>query len=108
MMYVFVVSSFVELRDYTFRLRRTQGLTLRCENRNIESMKQQAKRIINKFGGIYTLARKIGAAPSTIYRWTYPLDKGGTGGLIPVKWHEIILETARLEGIFITKEDWSA
>jgi len=71
-------------------------------------MRQQARRIIDKFGSEYRLARLIGAAPSTVYRWTYPVSDGGTGGLIPLKWHDKILQVARIEGIFLTKEDWAA
>lgn len=71
-------------------------------------MRQQARRVIDKFGSEYKLAKLIEAAPSTIYRWTYEIADGGTGGLIPLKWHDKILRIARVEGIIITKEDWAS
>ena len=42
-----------------------------------------AKKIIREFGGVKSLAKAINKDPATIYRWTYPKTKGGTGGFIP-------------------------
>lgn len=65
----------------------------------------QAERIIDKFNGRYNLARLIGKQPSTIYRWTYPRSKGGTGGLIPNKDLPLIRKAAREQGIYLTEKD---
>lgn len=46
-------------------------------------MLNSADLIIQKFGGVKQLAKAIGKDPATIYRWTYPKHKGGTGGHIP-------------------------
>jgi hypothetical protein len=74
----------------------------------------QAQIIIHKFGGPRELARTLKAcsddpedhySPSTIYRWLYPRDKGGTGGEIPTKPLQTILRCARLAGVMLTTED---
>jgi hypothetical protein len=70
----------------------------------------QAERVIDKFGGARRLATILTAMGkktdySTIYKWTYPKIKRGTGGLIPSHmWADIYL-AARLEGVVLTKED---
>ena len=67
----------------------------------------QAESIISRFGGPRDLARAIGAAPSTVYKWTYPLGVNeGTGGMIPSRQHRAIHAAARREGILLTANDW--
>lgn len=68
----------------------------------------QAERIIDKFGGVMKLVRLLNQidpentiTPSSVYRWNYPTNKYGTGGIIPIKHIPNILKAARLEGIFI-------
>lgn len=46
-------------------------------------MLNDAAHIIQLFGGVKPLALAINKDPATIYRWTYPKHKGGTGGLVP-------------------------
>ncbi len=46
-------------------------------------MSNDAAHIIQQFGGVKSLAHAINKDPATIYRWTYPKHKGGTGGLVP-------------------------
>lgn len=66
----------------------------------------QAERILKKFGGarrlaeILTLTGKM-KTPSTIYRWTYSREKGGTGGLVPTSAWPDILVAARYAGIVL-------
>lgn len=70
----------------------------------------QAERILLKFGGARRLSRLMKACgrtkdPTSIYKWTYSKEKGGTGGLIPTAaWSDILL-VARMEGLLITSED---
>ncbi len=70
----------------------------------------QAERILRRFGGARRLAyilQTIGRPRnfSTIYKWTYPKERGGTGGFIPyTSWNDI-LAAARAEGILISSED---
>jgi hypothetical protein len=70
----------------------------------------QAERIIRKFGGVprlLELLRIVGKPrnKASVYKWTYPASKGGTGGLIPTSAWPAILLAARLDGILITSQD---
>jgi hypothetical protein len=77
--------------------------------------KSQAERVIEKFGGARALARALAAVSaaegkparcnSSVYRWTYPKSKGGTGGMIPVNAIPWVIKAARIEGIFLKDED---
>jgi len=66
----------------------------------------QAKRIIEKFGGARRLARLLGLAPATVYKWDYPMARGGTGGLIPVEYHQPLLDLAAAERVDLSPEDF--
>lgn len=69
-------------------------------------MPSPAEKIIEKFGGAGELARALGVAPSTVYRWVYPRNRRGTGGIIPPENHLKILDLARERGIEISPEDF--
>lgn len=71
----------------------------------------QSERVIGKFGSAPNLARALLAigSPKTvtsIYRWVYPKEKGGTGGLVPPQAWDAIIKAAHYEGIQITSEDF--
>jgi amino-acid N-acetyltransferase len=71
----------------------------------------EAERIIARFGGARALAaalKKIGKDrdPASIYRWTYPIEDGGTGGAVPSSARGDVNDAARLYGIILTAEDW--
>lgn len=73
--------------------------------------KSQAEAIIDRFGNPRRLAEamlKAGVArdAATIYKWTYPKDKGGTGGYIPSSAHDDVKKAARAEGILLRASDW--
>ena len=65
----------------------------------------QAGRIIEKFGGHKRLALILGIHRATVYRWTWPTARGGTGGVIPTKMVAQIIRAARVEGIFLSSDD---
>lgn len=72
----------------------------------------QADRILRKFGGPRRLAKLLKAIdpntalnPSSIYRWRYPRDRGGTGGLIPTAAIPLIQKAAVVDGILLSQED---
>ena len=65
----------------------------------------QATRIITKFGGPIDLAKLLECAPSTVYRWTYAVSEGGTGGNIPPRPLSRIIALARIHGVHLTKDD---
>lgn len=70
-------------------------------------MKTQADRVIEKFEGAPRLAELIGRDDSTVYRWTYPREKGGTGGVIPGNALVLVIRAAKQEGILLTDADLS-
>lgn len=66
----------------------------------------QAFKIARKFGGEANLARLIGVARISVYRWQYRRPYG-SDGLIPAFQIEKIRAVARVEGILLRPEDWS-
>lgn len=85
-----------------------RGLTKKPSDVAIQGC--QAQRILLKFGGPYELQRLLRLAGTyrsvpAIYRWMYPKDKGGSGGIIPSSFLVIISDVARLAGIVLTSED---
>lgn len=80
------------------------------KSKNTGQYLTQAERIIERFGGARRLAEALSAVgefrhPSVVYKWTYPKDRGGTGGLIPTAAWPDILKAARHFGIYMTEED---
>ena len=74
-----------------------------CECRNMENI---AQTLIDKLGGIDAVANATGVDKSRVYRWTYPQERGGTGGDIPRKhWSNLII-AARNKGIELTHSDF--
>jgi hypothetical protein len=69
-------------------------------------MATPAEIIIEKFGGHARIAEILGVDVSRVYRWTYPEDRGGTGGLIPQKHQSKLLAEARSLGIGLTPADF--
>lgn len=70
--------------------------------------------MIDKFGGARNMARLFKECsddprdhynPSSIYRWTYPVAKGGTGGEIPHQALKTIKKIARIAGIHLTADE---
>ena len=53
-----------------------------------------AARIIARFG-VPALAGWTGRHRSRIHAWTWPTDKGGTGGAIPIRRREAIIAGAK-------------
>lgn len=70
-------------------------------------MHRQAHKIIKKFGGARRLAYAAGLEPSRVYKWTYPKDRGGTGGMIPSSVVATIQVAAETAGIELKPEDWA-
>ena len=67
---------------------------------------EPAKSIIAKLGGPDTVAAIAGVAYTAPYRWCHPVEKGGTGGLIPQKHHPKLLAHARAHGLDLRAEDF--
>lgn len=65
-------------------------------------METQAKRIIDKFGGVYPLARALGHKnPTTVQGWL-------SRGFVPPRQHEPVWEAAQREGIDLVLSDFAA
>jgi len=62
-------------------------------------MLNDANFIIQQFGGVKRLAKAINKDPATIYRWTYPKSKQGTGGLVPSSALSSIIDAANVLNI---------
>lgn len=67
---------------------------------------EPARSIIEKLGGEAKVAELTDVSLNNPYRWQYSRDKGGTGGLIPQKYHRLLLDYARSNGIDLRAEDF--
>lgn len=69
-------------------------------------MSKVAATIIEKCGGHITVAEICGVHVTRVYRWTYPIEKGGSGGVIPTRHQAQLLRGARERGIGLMPEDF--
>lgn len=61
-------------------------------------MLNPAHTVIEICGGFAAVAEITGRHETRIRRWTYPKDRGGTGGLIPSDMQHVLLNAARKSG----------
>lgn len=66
----------------------------------------QAERIIAKCGGISVVSEMTGVNHTRVYRWQITKARGGTGGLIPSRYHQTILDAAKARGVDLTPADF--
>ncbi len=69
-------------------------------------MSNVAAAIIAKCQGHTTVAEICGVHVTRVYRWTYPVEKGGSGGVIPTRHQGQLLKGARERGIDLRPEDF--
>lgn len=69
-------------------------------------MKTPAEIIIGLFGGKKAIAYICRTDLSSVYRWTYPKKRGGTGGYIPSRHHMKLLIYARSKNITLEAADF--
>ncbi len=62
-------------------------------------MMEPAKTVIKICGGCEAVAKMTGRHHTNVRRWTYPKEKGGTGGLIPTDAQAILYREALRLGI---------
>lgn len=67
-----------------------------------------ADSIIRKCGGHAQVAAWLGLSLTQVYRWTYPRERGGTGGLVPARRQAALLAKARQAGIDLDPADFFA
>lgn len=117
---VFVIM--ITQSNRTYRFRRNTDSTSETTHTQVsvkkhvykveEKQETQASRIIEKFGNARKLAKalqQVGCPknPTSIYRWAYPKERGGCGGIIPTAVWPFLLKAARLEGIMLDDEEIS-
>lgn len=68
-------------------------------------MYKQAQRIIDKFGGAARLAAAIEQDVSSIYKWNYTKEEGGTDGLVPSSTMPKLLKAAEVLDVKLTSEE---
>jgi hypothetical protein len=67
---------------------------------------EPARTVIKRLGGEAKVAEVTDTAYTAPYRWQHPKDKGGTGGLIPQKYHRALLAYALVNNIPLSAEDF--
>lgn len=65
---------------------------------------EPASSIIKMCGGFAAVAEMVRRDKTRVHRWTYPKDRGGTGGLIPSDCQQELLGAARARGIDLRPE----
>lgn len=66
-----------------------------------------AANVIEKFrhgddAGVKVVAGICGVDPSQVYRWMYGKEYGGTGGSVPQRHHQTLLQEARRRSVPLT------
>jgi hypothetical protein len=67
---------------------------------------EPAATIIARLGGEKIVSEIAGRAYTAPYRWQHPVEKGGTGGLIPQRLHTKLLDYARANDIPLSASDF--
>lgn len=71
-----------------------------------ETSQTIAERVIEKCGGVARTAALIGRSESWVYRWTYPKERGGTGGMVPRSAQESLIRLSQKGEVEITPLDF--
>jgi hypothetical protein len=67
---------------------------------------EPARSIIKRLGGPAEVSKVTRRAYTAPYRWMAPIEKRGTGGLIPQKHHLALLAYAREKGVPLSAADF--
>lgn len=71
-------------------------------------MMEPAATVIRICGGVEAVAEMAERHVTRVHRWTYPRERGGTGGKIPMDAAEKLLAAARERGIDLAPEHFFA
>ena len=71
---------------------------------SIRGREQPAYDVVTMLGGVTKAATICGTYPSTVSRWLQPTSKKGSGGKIPLKYWQPILDYAEQHNIKIGLE----
>ena len=69
-------------------------------------MRSAAEIVIAKCGGHGAVVDICNVHITRVYRWAYPREKGGSGGLIPSRHQVRLLEAARERGFKLEPVDF--
>lgn len=72
----------------------------------MEHVSPIAARVIEKAGGVGAVAEITGRSTVSVHRWTYPKEKGGTGGYVPRPAQKRLLEHFQNTDIPLTPDDF--
>lgn len=72
----------------------------------MDGMENIAKRVIEKLGGYTVVSQIAGVDVSQVYRWTYSKKRGGTGGLIPAPYQQLLKDWAEENDKELTSDDF--
>jgi DNA-binding transcriptional regulator YdaS (Cro superfamily) len=81
-------------------------LTKICDYRKYVAMTNVASKIIGKCGGAQAVAALLGLSPASVHKWKYPVERGGTGGLVPTNRQQELLDRARAAGVDLRPDDF--
>ncbi len=70
-----------------------------------ENARSPAERIIARFG-VEKLARWTGRHRTRVHAWAWPAARGGTGGAVPRKVRQAIIDGASAEGERLSHADF--
>ena len=69
------------------------------------AMSTSAQHVIDRLGGFREVADFLGVHKSRVHRWTYPRDRGGTGGVIPQRHFGKLMDMAQKRGVDLQADD---
>lgn len=67
---------------------------------------EPAATIIKRLGGEAKVSEITQRGVTAPYKWQYPVEKGGTGGLIPQRLHRTLLDYAAANGVELSPADF--
>jgi hypothetical protein len=67
-------------------------------------MTNPAALVIGMFGGAPKVADLCGLNESSVYRWTYPKERGGLDGIVPARHQRTLLREAPGLGVPLTPD----
>jgi hypothetical protein len=67
---------------------------------------EPARTVIKRLGGEAKVSEITETSLNAPYRWQYPREKGGTGGVIPQRHHRKLLAYAKENKIELSAEDF--
>ena len=59
-----------------------------------------------RISGEKVVSQITGTAYTAPYRWQHAKLKGGTGGLIPQRYHRMLIDAARQRGVLLSAEEF--